>query len=198
MKMITLLSFGSWFGELSGMDKTFWIFALIFTPILLIMMVLHFLGGDIDSDVPDVDLEIEGDPGVGGLFLTPRNFVGFFTVFGWTGISAIDLGFSSGISLLIAVLGGAFMMFIMGGIFYLMYKMVGSGTLKLENAIGGLGEVYMRIPAKKAGFGKVQIKVQGSLRTLEAVSEHYEDIPTGKLVKVVGIVNDQALLVSIE
>jgi hypothetical protein len=42
----------------------------------------------------------------------------------------------------------------------------------------------------------VQVTVQKSLRTLEAVTDDEKDIPTGALVRVIAILNENLLLVT--
>jgi hypothetical protein len=76
-----------------------------------------------------------------------------------------------------------------------MSKLNDSGTLVMQNAIGAVGDVYISIPAQKKGLGKVQGKVQGALRTLEAMTEETDDIKTGSLIEVMDVINDQILLV---
>jgi hypothetical protein len=69
-----------------------------------------------------------------------------------------------------AFICGFLMMVLMASLFYFMSKLAESGTLKMKNAIGKLGEVYLMIPASRGGMGKVQLNVQGSLRTLDAIN----------------------------
>jgi hypothetical protein len=82
----------------------------------------------------------------------------------------------------------------MSSIIYFMGKLSDSGTLNLNNAVGKVGSVYLTIPAKRAGLGKVQIKVQG-LQTLDAMTDYDEDIKTGALVEVISIINNEILVV---
>ena len=48
---------------------------------------------------------------------------------------------------------------------------------------------------KSLRMGKVQIKVQGSLRELEAITDNEEELKTGTMVKVTKIVSAELLLV---
>jgi hypothetical protein len=77
-----------------------------------------------------------------------------------------------------------------------MSKLKQSGTLQTKNAIGLIAETYLFIPAKRGGFGKVHIRVQGSLHELQALTDDEEQIPTGKLVKVINVVSDSVLIVT--
>jgi hypothetical protein len=76
-----------------------------------------------------------------------------------------------------------------------MKKMTSSGNLDIKNALGKEGEVYLTIPKSKEGMGKIQIKVQDSLRELEAMTESTAPIQTREWIKVVGVMNNQVVLV---
>jgi hypothetical protein len=68
--------------------------------------------------------------------------------------------------------------------------------MKFDKAIGQVGEVYLTIQSKRSGLGKVQVKVMGSLRTLDAMTDDEGDIPTGKIVTVSSIAGDNILIVT--
>lgn len=87
------------------------------------------------------------------------------------------------------------MMLAMATLFYLMSKLVESGNMNLKNAVGRSGEVYLPIPANRQGIGKIQITVQGTLQTLDAITDDKEPIGTSALIQVVEVINDQILLV---
>jgi len=133
---------------------------------------------------------------MGFQFFTLKNMVGFFTIFGWTGIACIESGLNVGNSMVISTLAGTAMMGVMAGLFYLLMKASADGTMKIEKAIGQMGEVYLTIQSKRNGMGKVQINVMGSLRTLDALTDDEQDIQTGKMVTVSKIVNNNILLVT--
>jgi membrane protein implicated in regulation of membrane protease activity len=152
------------------------------------------MGGDVPDDTPDA--EVEADTGIAFQFFTLKNLVAFFSIFGWTGIACIDSGLSETTSLIIALIAGLIMMTVMASIFYFLGKANADGTLKMKNAVGGVGEVYMNIKNKRGGIGKVQIKIQGSLRTLDAMTDDDQDIPTGKIITVTSVVNDSILVVT--
>ena len=187
-------NFGAWWEGLSGVLKIYWSLAVPFTLFFVLQLILSFFGGDSPDDLPDS--EIEADHGISFQFLTVKNLVGFFTIFSWTGIACIDAGLSNGITLLISTVAGLLMMSLMAGLFYLMMKSGADGTMKIKSAMGQSGEVYLTIPPKRAGIGKIQVKVTGSLRTLDAMTDDQESLPTGKFIKVVDILNDNVLLVT--
>ena len=68
--------------------------------------------------------------------------------------------------------------------------------MEISNALNKVGETYLFIPAKRGGYGKVHIKVQGALKELQAVTDDEIDIATGKLVRVTDIINSNILVVT--
>lgn len=193
---MNLLDISSWWQSLVMFEKIFWVFALLFSLLFVIQLIMAFAGGDGDLAAGDADDYIGHDDGIGYQFFTIKNLIAFFTVFGWTGIACIKGGMSKGLTIGIALLAGSIMVVMMAFLFRSMSRLKQSGTLQMKNAIGLVAETYLFIPAGRGGFGKIHIKVQGSLHELQAITDDTEKIPTGKLVKVVGIVNDSVLLVT--
>ncbi|HZY80046.1 MAG TPA: hypothetical protein VFE50_11020 [Cyclobacteriaceae bacterium] len=187
-------SFSDWWSGLSVMLKVYWALAIPFTIIFVLQVILSFFGGDTADDLPDA--EVSADHGIGFQFFTLKNFIGFFTIFGWAGIAMIESGASNGVSVFVATLAGTLMMFMMAGMFYLLMKAQHDGTMKIEKAIGQTGEVYLTIQSKRGGIGKVQVMVTGALRTLDALTDDETDIQTGKIVRVSNVVNNNILLVT--
>ena len=74
-------------------------------------------------------------------------------------------------------------------------KLLRKFIAKAKNYLKSDGEVYLPIGAKRSKMGKVQIKVQGSLRELEAITDDENDLKTGTMVKVLEIVSAELLLV---
>lgn len=118
-----------WFAAFSTFEKIYWAITQIASGIFVVLMILTFLGGEFD-DTGDVDSDIDGDAGIDFQFLSFKNLVGFFTIFGWTGIACINEGFSKGITILISIVCGLLMMAIMASVFYYLGKLNSSGTLK--------------------------------------------------------------------
>lgn len=191
-----LLDISSWWLTTSFFEKMFWVIAILFTLLFLIQAILSFTGGDGDTAMGDADISIDHDAGVGYQFFTIKNLIAFFTVFGWTGIACIRGNMSKGATIAAALIAGTLMMVLMAFLFRSMSRLKHSGTLQISNALNKIGETYLFIPAKRNGYGKVHIKVQGSLQELQAITDEEKDIPTGKLVKVVEILNSNILIVS--
>lgn len=191
-----LLTISESWQSLELIEKIYWCIAIPFSVLFLIQIVLTFFGGDIDEIEADgdADVSVDHDTGIDFQFITLKNLVAFFTIFGWAGIACIDGGMGIGMTVLISSIAGFIMMSIMASIVYFMGKLTDSGTLNINNAIGKTGSVYLIIPAKREGLGKVQIKVQG-LQTLDAMTDYEEDIKTGAVVDVIEILNNEILVV---
>lgn len=182
--------------EVGLFEQVFWVVTIPATVIFLILLVLTVLGGDADTDVDtDIDSDIADGDSIPFQFLSLKNIVAFFAVFGWSGIGFVHAGLAPWLVILLATLCGLLMMTLMGTLFYFMSKLAESGTLKMKNAVGKLGEVYLKIPAKRGGMGKVQLSVQGSIRTLDAITDDVENIPTSSIIEVLDVIDDQILLV---
>ena len=131
-----------WFSALEIFAKFYWIIALIGSLVFLFIVISTLTGIEGGGDFDDVDTSIDADTGIEFQFITLKNLIGFFTIFGWTGIACIGEGVSKPITILISVIAGMIMMSIMAAMFHYMKKLTDSGTLDYKNAIGAIGEVY--------------------------------------------------------
>lgn len=184
-----------WFSALDGFSQFFWIIALVGSLIFVFVIITTFVGMDGGDDFDGVDSEIDGDAGIGFQFITFKNLVGFFTIFGWIGIACINAGFSKPMSVIIALMCGLLMMTVMAAMFYGMRKLSDSGTLNYKNAIDAIGEVYLTIGANRSKMGKVSVRVQGTLRELEALSDSLSELKSGTIIQVVDVTSNGILIV---
>ena len=184
------------FNGMSALEMTYWITALLGSVIFIFIFIMTFTGSDIDGDL-DIDVEAGdvSDGGVGFQFFTFKNVVAFFTIFGWTGVTCLDNDVSSELTLIIAIIAGLLMMVATSALFFWINSLAESGTLQISNAIGQVGEVYLPIGAKRSQIGKVSIKVQGSLRELEALTDDENDLKTNTIVEVIAVISAELLLV---
>ena len=185
-----------WFSELPVFDKFYWVVAIAGSVAFVILLVMTILGGDVDDIDGDVDADIDADGGIDFQFLSLKNLVGFFTIFGWVGISCLAYDTAKPITILVSVIAGLMMMFAMASLFYYLSRMTHDGSLKLKNAIGGTGEVYLTVGAERSRVGKIQINVQGHLRELEAITDSSTDLVQGDVVRVSDITSNGMLVVS--
>lgn len=184
----------NWFSELSSFEQFYWIITAISSLVFVFVLVSTFLGADTD-DIGDVDADIEADTGVGFQFFTFKNTVAFFAIFGWSGIACIDYNYSNTTTIIVSLVCGLIMMTIMAFLMFYMKKLNDSGTLKMKNALGEIGEVYMTIKARRGNIGKVHVRVQNSLRELEALTDYNSDLKQGTVIKVIEVTSNGLLIV---
>ncbi len=183
--------------ELGIFEQIFWLIAIPSTVVFLVLLGMTIFGGDVsDTDIDtNIDAHIADGDSIPFQFLSLKNIVAFFAVFGWSGIGFINAGRAAWLVVILAVICGLLMMLAMAALFYFMSKLAENGTLKMKNAVGKLGEVYLVIPANRGGMGKVQLNVQGSLRTLDALTDENSAIPTNSIIEVLDVIDEQILLV---
>ena len=172
--------------------------------------------GDIDLDgdfVPDGDIDLDGDvsdgvfgdelpegdldpSGFDGLrIFSVRGIVAFFVVFGWVGIALDSANLSPYVSLPIAFASGFVMMLLIALLFRAIMKLESNGNIDIRNALGVSGTVYLKIPAKREGQGKVNVMIQGTYCERDAVTDSEEALPTGSEVVVTGLSGQNTLVV---
>ncbi|QXP80360.1 MULTISPECIES: hypothetical protein [Winogradskyella] len=181
-----------WYLNLDFLAQVYWLVAIIGSLIFSIVMVLTFVGGDAD-EIGDIDSEIDVEAGF--QFISFKNLVAFFTIFGWSGITCIDAGLSKPLTIIISIISGLLMMVIMASLFYFISKLSDSGTLKYKNALDAVGEVYLTIGADRTTMGKVTVSVQGSMRELDALTDSLTELKSGTIIKVVDVTSNGILIV---
>lgn len=184
-----------WTGLTLGM-QILWGISLLATVIFIIQTVMAFLGTDADLSG---DLSAGADADVlsdGGNLYTFRNVVNFLLGFGWSAIILEDSMPDVPLRLLVSILIGILLVVAVMSLFKWLSSMQQSGNIRLENeAAGCRGTVYLPIPAKGEGKGKVQISIGGAVREYDAVTDG-EPLPTGTLIKVDKVVDEGTVLVS--
>ena len=191
-----LLDISTWWQSMGSFEKILWAIAIIFSVLFLIQTIISAIGGDGGEAHGDADDTVGDDDGIGYQFFTIKNLVAFFTMFGWVGVAAYNGGLNQVLVIVAALVGGVAMVLIMAFLFRNVSKLKHSGTMEIGNAMDQVGQTYLFIPAKRGGMGKVHVKVQGSLRELQALTDDVADIPTGKIIRVTGILNNNILLVT--
>ena len=183
-----------WYSNLEFFLKMYWLVAIIGSLIFTIVMIMAFVGGDTDG-IDEIDSDIDADAGAGFQFITFKNLVGFFTIFGWSGIACLDAGLSKQLTVIISVISGSLMMAIMATLFYFISKLSDSGTLNYKNAIDAVGEVYLTIGSDRSKMGKVSVSVQGTMRELDALTDSLTELKSGTIIKVVDVTSNGILIV---
>jgi len=189
------MELSNWWDALSLLEKIYWLTALPSTIIFTVQLIMTIVGADshgLGHDFDSTDL----DHGPDFNLFSPKTIVSFLVIFGWSGLTALKYGIISKFAIIgLSIAAGFVMMLITAWVFFLFTKLQQSGTLNMNNAIGKVGEVYITIPGRKKSQGKIQIIVQSSLRTLDAVTEDAEDLKPGTQVEVLELFGDDILVV---
>ena len=185
-----------WWESLSDLQRWFMYAAGPFSLVLIIQTILTFVGlGDHDADTGGADGPDEAPPDISGFrFFTIRGIVAFFCIFGWTGYVLTSTPLSTVLILLISTAAGLLAMLLIGLMFYSIRRMEVSGNLQYSNAIGKEAEVYLPIPAQRAGKGKVMVTVQQRLIEADAITEEDQKLMTGEMVYISGHIGNTLIV----
>jgi hypothetical protein len=188
------------------MERTIYlILAIVGSGILVIQVLMQVFGlageGDLTGAHDVGSIDHGGDAGAGAHdgswffgVISLKALVAFAGLFGLTGLALMDAGWGpvprALLSTAVGVAGMLLVAFLMRGL----TRLTSSGTLDLRNALGASGSVYLRIPGRGQGVGKVTLEVQGRSMQLDAMTDG-EALPTGARVQVVALAGDDAIKV---
>lgn len=176
--------------SLSPSEKFYFGCALFGTSLFVLRMLLTLLGMD-GGDGSDASL---GDADVSFKFLSIHGLSAFFMMFGLVAFTMSWQHQSSPVAAVAAgTAAGAFTTWVIGKLFVMMKRLQSDGTLKMDNAVGVEGTVYLNIP--QSGSGQVRISIQNRLRHLSAVAADGSAIPTGTRVVVERVLDGDVLSV---
>lgn len=181
--------------NLEPLLKAFWYIALPVSLFFILQTILTFTGfGGADADV-EVEVESHDVSDAPFELFSLRNLINFLLGFSWTGISFYDAIENKTILIIVAVVVGV----VFVGLFFFIIKQImrlgENNSFTIDKTLNQTGTVYLTIPEKKSGRGKIQISINGSYHELDAVTEN-EKLETGSIVRVVGV--DQNALVLVE
>jgi len=179
----------------------------------MLLNVLGFGGGGEALDAMDATDALDGVDAADGLdaadaaaaggdaadatanVFTFRSILAFFGGFGWSGVLAMDSGLSAGASFLVSIPVGLFFFLLTYAVLLFLLGMSASGSLDYKNAIGETGEVYLSIPPNRSGTGKIQVRVQGRMKTVTAYNDSDREAETHSRVRVIDQIDASTLLV---
>jgi len=194
-----MLSINNWWFHLSGAEQVFWAIAVIFSILFTIQFVISLIGLDFDSDVDMADgghLDVHDGYDVDPSFtlFSVRSVIAFFTFFGWVGVIGLSNNVDLTLAIILATVSGLIAMFFVAIILYQLIKLSEEGTLQIDEALGKYGEVYIPIPGKNSGKGRVTVEFDSKTMELDAVTDGPE-LKTGTLVYVFKVFENNVLLV---
>lgn len=150
----------------------------------------HDFGGDHHIDFSGHHGDVaHGDQGSTWFFnvLSVRALLSALTFFGLAGLATLASPTFHALALPVALFAAAVAMVVVAWLMSLLHTLQADGTVRIESAVGATGSVYLTVPAKKEGSGKVTVKVQNRTMEYKAVTAEDKALPTGSAVMVVGI-----------
>ena len=185
-----------WFIQLDPALRFYWGIAIFASIVVIIQMTMSFVGmGDIDSGDADVDFSTDTDSldNAGSMhLLSIRNIFYFLLGFGWAGVSLWSTIPNLILLCIVSVLVGCLFVAIFIFHFRQMMKLQSNGAFNINDAVGKVCDVYLRIPGENQGLGKVQISFNGSVQELDARTAG-EPIPSGAKVRVLRVIDKKVL-----
>jgi len=134
------------------------------------------------------------DKGEAMRLFTLRGIIAFLSVGGWMGVAAIDWKLPDILAVILALAAGWLALWFVAWIIRAFVRMQQSGNIRMENAVGRDGKVYLTIPEN--GRGKVNVIVQDRLCEMEAMTKAGRTIKTGEKITVLGVASEGVLLVA--
>ncbi|WP_106830341.1 NfeD family protein [Parabacteroides pacaensis] len=186
-----------WWSTLDLFMKSLWGITIFASLVFIVETIMTFVGMDSDIDIgTDVDFDTDTPPDSSHPFqlFTFRNFINFFLGFGWTAIALRSSVNNTFLLLLIAAIVGILLVTAVMYIFKWLSGMEQSGNIRIQTATGCKGTVYLTIPGKRQGEGKVQISIQGAIREYNAVTDG-DKLANGTPIRVKEALNENTLLV---
>lgn len=178
-----------WFEALESMLQVFWACALassLFFAVQLVLMLVGIDGTDADADTLDL--------GGGFSLLTVKNFINFFLGLGWTGVSLWDVVESKVLLVAISFVAGVLLVLLFVFLMKKMMKLESNGSYNPADSVGTMADVYIPIPASRAGAGKVQLSLNGTVLEFDAMTDG-DRLPTGCKVRVTELLNSHTVVV---
>lgn len=176
--------------QLEPLLRTFWYVAIPTSLIFLAQTIMTFAGGHHDDGLgADFDHHDGVHDGDGFQIFSFRNLINFLLGFSWAGISLYATVTNNYVLIGLAVLVGVLFVWMFFFMIKQLQRLTEDNTFRMESTIGKEAEVYMKIPAKRQGIGKVLVSVNGTTHELEAFTDGPE-IPSGGKAKVIGTEKD--------
>ena len=189
-----LLSFVGYDGG-GGLQLIFASSAVLGGVLFLLWFALMMIGG-IAADVFDGIFGTDFDAmGADASFkaLTFQGIMAFMMFFGLGGLYVLE-GDSDQTSLAIVVgsVTGFASMYGTGKLFQLFVSLQSDGTIDMDDSIGSVGTIYLRIP--EGGVGQIQVESGNAMRTYNAKSEDGQGMATGDFAEVIDVISSTLIV----
>lgn len=188
---------------LNGNAAWFGVPALVGTGVFALRLVLMFLGHtgldmghdgvlEAHTDVGDAH---HGDSTDAFKVLSLQSIAAFAMGFGWGGLGVLrGTDWNPALAVPVAVASGVAMVYLLAILLKAVYDMQSSGNIRIDDAVGTDGTVYVGVPEAGQGSGQVQVVVNGRQRIYNAVTDG-SALASNTRVRVVAANDDNSLTV---
>ena len=194
------MSIVDWVTELVGvtapttLELIFILSAFLGTAFFLIFMALMMLGdilGGVFDSVFDTDITMDSD--LSFELFSIQGLAAAIMMFGYVGMFTLSATNEEVYAVIAGGVAAATSMYGVGLMLKGINNLQADGTMKYEDAIGQRGQVYSRIRTNESG--KVQVAVDGTLRTLTARAKDKSlHIITGEFIKVIDVIGSTLIV----
>jgi hypothetical protein len=185
----------TWLSSFFSDGLVYWIIAVFASVLQVLLLFGALMGGHFEADHGDVGHDGSGDSDGAVKLFSLRVLVAFFVGFGWAGVLAHRHGMEAWLAALWAAGTGAVFMAVLFFTLRVLLSMRHDGTLNYRNAVGVDGQAYVTIPARRQGFGQVEILLQGRLITTNAVTDADEPVRPNQKIRVTAVEAANVLVV---
>lgn len=179
--------------ELASGTQLYWIISIFASVLQVFLLIGAFMGGGADFD-HGVDSH-DGSTADSVKLFSFRILVAFFVGFGWAGVLGQRQGMSPGATAVAALISGVVFMLLLFATLRLLMAMKDDGSLHYEGAIGLRGQVYVTIPAARAGLGQIELMLQGRLITASAVTDAEHPLPPQAGIEITALMPPNTFVV---
>ncbi|RAI89960.1 NfeD family protein [Algoriphagus yeomjeoni] len=182
---------------LDGLDpqlKLFWYIAIPVSLIFVLQTILTFVGsGGSDGLEADFDGDFDGGEAPFQMF-SFRNLINFLLGFSWTGISFYKLIPNTTLLIVVSLAVGFAFVYFFFVIIRQIQKLGEDNTFRLEKTLNKIADVYLAIPGRMQGKGKIMVSLNGSVREIDAMTEQ-DKIETNATVRIKRVESGNILIV---
>lgn len=182
----------AWYLSLSVLEYVYFYVAMIATLLLLVQVVMMAFSFGSDFDM-DGDVDVDVDTGVS--IFTTKSLTAFFAVGAWVGLLVDQLlPKYPFISVICAFVCGTLAMLFVVLMIKQILKLQCSGNIEPEKLVGKLANVYVSIPPRREGRGKITLDVQGQFTELDAITDEEERLPVDSVVEIIKTENELTIV----
>lgn len=149
------------------MASFFWICLLLGGGVALLQLGATLFGFDHDGLEGDAD---HGHLSEGFEFLSVRSLSAGIAFFGLGGVAAMRFGLPGILAAVVGLIPGAAAAAAVSYVMRSIKRLEADRSVRLDDTIGQVGDVYLSIPAGRSGMGKVHLTAKERLTELDAMT----------------------------